>query len=196
MDVPQDIPFAATADQFCDRCGRSLTELAPGARFCPRCGFEVSKSLEAAGVGAAEAATQPQAVEAAGVSEGEAPQVRAVEPVPVVWPVFPPPDPSRFHSIMVVGYARALNSLGTRYESGQGVARNTDEALRYFCKAARLGCGDALERLAKRGFDGPDAVASTDDDGPVDVIPVDPPTSPGSPSDPPASPEAPSSQTP
>jgi TPR repeat protein len=178
MDVPEDIPVAATADQFCERCGIDLARLAPAARFCPRCGINLSRSVEA--------------IE---VSEQEAPQVRPVEPV--AWPAFPPPDPSRFHSIMVVGYARALNSLGTRYESGHGVARNTDEALRYYCKAARLGCGDALERLAQRGFDGPDAVASSDDDAASDLmVSAEPATSADSPSDPPASPEAPLSQTP
>src|SRR5213592_212138 len=55
----------------------------------------------------------------------------------------PPPAPEYFHSVVVVGYARAMNSLGNRYETGQGVARNSDEALRCFCKAARLGNSEA-----------------------------------------------------
>src|SRR3954470_14907262 len=51
----------------------------------------------------------------------------------------PPPTPEHFHSLVIVGYARAMTMLGERYEAGHGVARNSDEALRCYCKAARLG---------------------------------------------------------
>jgi TPR repeat protein len=63
----------------------------------------------------------------------------------------PPPAPEHFHSIVIVGYARAMTQLGTRYESGHGVARNSDEALRCYCKAARLGNSEARSRLITRG---------------------------------------------
>jgi TPR repeat protein len=178
MDESPDIPVAQRADSFCERCGNDLERLAPGAKFCPRCGMEVSRGVEVQ-------------------------QIRVVEPVPVAWPVFQQHDPSRFHSVMVVGYARALNSLGTRYEAGMGVARNTDEALRYYCKAARLGSGDALKRLAKRGFSSPDAVALPVDSQPAaDDAFVDCPegepeaTSADSLSDLPAPPEATEQQNP
>src|SRR5689334_13624909 len=64
----------------------------------------------------------------------------------------PPPAPEYFHSLVVIGYARAMNSLGNRYETGHGVARNSDEALRCFCKAARLGNSEARSRLMSSGM--------------------------------------------
>ena len=88
----------------------------------------------------------------------------------------PPPAPEFFHSIMVVGYARAMNQLGCRYETGHGVARNSDEALRCYCKAARLGNSEARLRLVQRGAE-------------VRV------TSPDSPSNPPSPPVATAPQT-
>ena len=88
-----------------------------------------------------------------------------------------PPAPEHFHSIVIIGYARAMNSLGSRYETGQGVARNTDEALRCYCKAARLGNSEARSRLITRG-------------GTTQV------TSPDAPSDPPSPPVATEPQTP
>src|SRR5258705_6569362 len=62
-----------------------------------------------------------------------------------------PPAPEHFHSIVVVGFARAMTQLGERYEAGQGVACNSDEALRYYCKAARLGNSEARSHLITRG---------------------------------------------
>src|SRR5882724_5927896 len=84
----------------------------------------------------------------------------------VAAPCFPPtpPAPEYFHSVVVVGYARAMTSLGTRYETGQGVARNTDEALRCYCKAARLGNSEARLRLVTRGV----TTAVTSPDAPSD----------------------------
>src|SRR6266576_5649891 len=74
----------------------------------------------------------------------------------------PPPAPEHFHSIVIVGYARAMTSLGSRYEAGQGVARNSDEALRCYCKAARLGNSEARSRLITRGVSSPTASTSPD----------------------------------
>jgi TPR repeat protein len=91
----------------------------------------------------------------------------------------PPPAPEHFHSVVIVGYARAMTSLGTRYESGHGVARNSDEALRCYCKAARLGNSEARSRLVTRGITSPAASTSTD-----------------APSDPPSPPVATAPQTP
>ena len=89
----------------------------------------------------------------------------------------PLPAPEYFHSVVVIGYVRAMNSLGDRYESGRGVARNIDEALRCYCKAARLGNSEARLRLIDRGV-----VSST--------------TSPDAPSNPPSLPVATEPQTP
>src|SRR5258705_12618547 len=72
--------------------------------------------------------------------------------IPLADFAFPPapPAPEHFHSVMIVGYARAMSQLGSRYETGHGVARNSDEALRCFCKATRLGNSEARSRLITR----------------------------------------------
>jgi hypothetical protein len=62
-----------------------------------------------------------------------------------------PRDPGT--STIVVGYGIAMNKLGGRYEIGQGVHRNVDEAVRCYGKAARLGNEDAKSRLEQRGGD-------------------------------------------
>ena len=52
------------------------------------------------------------------------------------------------HSLILIGYGNAMFNLGRRYEAGQGTARNTDEAIRCYFKAAKLGNHNALARLA------------------------------------------------
>src|SRR6266446_1672472 len=73
----------------------------------------------------------------------------------------PRPAPEYFHSLVIVGYACAMSHLAQRYETGRGVARNSDEALRCYCKAARLGNSEARLRLithgATTGVTSPDA---------------------------------------
>jgi TPR repeat protein len=60
-----------------------------------------------------------------------------------------PPEPSpEATSEMLEGYANALYNLGRRYESGQGAASNPREAIRCYCKSARLGNLWAMARLA------------------------------------------------
>jgi len=70
--------------------------------------------------------------------------------IPLAEFVLPPvsPAPEHFHSVVIVGYARAMTALGTRYE----LARNSDEAIRCYCKAARLGNSEARSRLITRGI--------------------------------------------
>src|SRR4051812_8422831 len=80
----------------------------------------------------------------------EQPEIPLAEKTELVIP--PLPAANYDHSVVIVGYARAMNSLGARYETGQGVARNSDEALRCFCKAARLGNSEARSRLITRGI--------------------------------------------
>jgi hypothetical protein len=161
MDPSQEIPYAMVAREcFCEQCGNNLSLLPAEARFCPRCGFD---RVERASVMPLE------------LQYSSPPPNPGLPTLPVLI------DGNRFHSLMVVGYARALSSLATRYQAGHGVMRNGDEALRYYCKAARLGCEEAITRLEQRGIVSASATAS--------------PTSPDSPSDPPASPEAPEPQS-
>ena len=51
---------------------------------------------------------------------------------------------------MLAGYANAMFRLGWRYETGHGTPRNTDEAIRCYFKAAKLGNANALARLAPK----------------------------------------------
>ena len=76
------------------------------------------------------------------------PVVDCREPVPVLTQT---PEPGT--STIVVGYGIAMKKLGGRYEVGQGVHRNVDEAVRCYGKAARLGNEDAKIRLEQRGGD-------------------------------------------
>src|SRR5436853_7013855 len=82
--------------------------------------------------------------------------------IPLAEFVMPPvaPAPEHFHSVVIVGYARAMTQLGTRYE----LARNSDEALRCYCKAARLGNSEARSRLITRGIVGAQTAADTSSD--------------------------------
>jgi TPR repeat protein len=51
-------------------------------------------------------------------------------------------------SLIVRGYASAMFRLGWRYEMGNSGAHNPEEAVRCYCKAARLGDENARARLA------------------------------------------------
>src|SRR5262249_2518823 len=105
---------------LCERCGYDVSRLPPGANFCPRCGFN-------------RLADQMRPDPAQGRLD---------------IPMFETPAKREFvHSLMLLGYASAMNTLGSKYESGLGVSRNEWEALRCYCKAARLGNEQAQERL-------------------------------------------------
>src|SRR5215212_1178520 len=98
-----------------------------------------------------------------------------------------PPAPEHFHSVVIVGYARAMTQLGSRYE----LARNTDEALRCYCKAARLGNSEARSRLITRGVAAADQMADRNVRPPALGEMADRnvrPTSPDAPSDQPSPP--------
>ncbi|KAI8918838.1 hypothetical protein BC831DRAFT_482163 [Entophlyctis helioformis] len=47
------------------------------------------------------------------------------------------------------GHARAMFNLGALYESGLGVGKDHDKALRLYREAARRGCGQAIQRIAQ-----------------------------------------------
>jgi TPR repeat protein len=56
-------------------------------------------------------------------------------------------------SAILAGYANALYSLGRRYESGGRLARNRNEAMRCYLKAARLGNIFAMARVPTAWLD-------------------------------------------
>jgi len=163
MEDQDHIPFANAIENFfgCQRCGHDLSRLPAGARFCPRCGMDQVNPASMAPLLLPEYQVPPHAVPE---------PVKSLEPE---LPVISLLEQQDFHSIMIEGYARAMNGLGVRYESGVGAAQNADEALRCYCKAARLGSEEARSRLEQRGVTSPDA-----------------------PSDPPSPPEATESQNP
>jgi hypothetical protein len=182
MDGAPKISLTEQSEWSCPRCHFDLSTLPPTAQYCPRCG---KHQLD---IPLAEVAVTPVSI-------------------PAMPPA--PPVPEHFHSVMIVGYARAMNQLGTRYEAGNGVARNSDEALRCYCKAARLGNSEARLRLTTRGI--PASQKTADDSSEVAEIDssdvaqgvstelaqvTDVSTSPDAPSDPPSPPVATAPQTP
>ena len=181
MDGAPKISLTEQSEWSCPRCHYDLACLPATAQFCPRCG---KHQLD---IPLAECAVAPLAA-------------------PTMPPV--PPVPEHFHSVMIVGYARAMNQLGTRYEAGSGVARNSDEALRCYCKAARLGNSEARLRLTTRGIPAsqktPDGSSELVEITSTEVVEVasteltqvtNVPTSPDAPSDPPSPPVATAPQT-
>ena len=140
---------------------------------CPRCHHDLSRLPPTA-----------KFCPRCGQNQGEIPLAEFVMP-----PVAPAPE--HFHSVVIVGYARAMTQLGTRYE----LARNTDEALRCYCKAARLGNSEARSRLITRGIAAANAVVDISSDNgnlpQAELAQVSSaPTSPDAPSDQPSPPVA------
>jgi TPR repeat protein len=152
----------ASATQACPGCGGMLVGLPLSARFCPQCGGDL-QALRAASASGASAAMMAASVSGSG----------SCNPRPTSWSAslfqsfrfqpLPPPLPGETRrSLIVIGYARALFRLGSRYESGLGASRNTDEAHRCFSKAARLGDAEARARLTP-----PDEVGAPADSPPL-----------------------------
>lgn len=142
--------------EACRGCGGTLLGLPVAARYCPKCGSDLRALNNLPVLVASNSAT------------GAPPQTGAstISSRPTSWPAFilqslrfqpiPPPLPGEAsRSMIVMGYARALFRLGTRYESGLGASRNTNEAHRCFFKAARLGDVDARARLTSADEAGP-----------------------------------------
>ena|SRR5438132_6041267 len=121
----------------CPCCQRRLDDLPKAARFCPKCGGEL---LAPAGnepkMTLRERMEQVQALLCEHLGTGT-----------------PPPSLEHVHSLTLLGYANAMLQLGWRYEHGRGVARNDDEADRYYTKSARLGSVYARARLADKAVD-------------------------------------------
>ena len=78
-------------------------------------------------------------------------------------------NPTWGSSAIVVGYANALYSLGRRYECGGGLARNRNEAMRCYLKAARLGNLFAMARLPAAWIDRPRSQHGRADVPPIPV---------------------------
>jgi TPR repeat protein len=56
-------------------------------------------------------------------------------------------EPTEVSSAILEGYANAMFNLGRRYEAGSAGSVNPREAVRCYCKAARLGNLLAMARL-------------------------------------------------
>ena len=76
----------------------------------------------------------------------------------------------------VQGHDVPMTQLGERYETGHGVARNSDEALRCYCKAARLGNSEARLRLVQRGAEPLVTSADSPSDRPSPPVATEPQT--------------------
>ena len=129
----------------CLRCGVDLSRLPDAARYCPRCGLDTHASPPAALLrdGSAD---QDRLADLLGGWKHLTEFHRSAEV---------PEPPINFcrrsegaTSEILEGYANAMYNLGRRYESGRGTGSNPREALRCYCKSARLGNLWALARLA------------------------------------------------
>jgi hypothetical protein len=135
-------PDAVATDRQCRACELRLDQLPIAARFCPRCGepLRVREPL-------AESSPAPQRLrrrfeslrtflrEHLGEEHQNADGALALDEI---------------HSLMLLGYSNAMLQLAWHYEKGSGVARNSYEAERCYCKSARLGNPYALAWLADR----------------------------------------------
>jgi hypothetical protein len=121
--------------------GSARFELIGGARVtgiqgtingrCAACGFEVNLLAVRARY-CPRCGTLVQEPDAAGMA------------LPVV-----PVEPN--HSEILNGYASALTHLGGKYEENR--PHNEREAVRCYLKAAKLGSGEAQEKLAQKGIE-------------------------------------------
>jgi hypothetical protein len=134
----------------CPRCRRLLATMPRGAKFCPKCGSDLSAEPAAD-------AQPPLAAEALEQSVGAKVQAffksAAAPNADDLHASFGelqsiirgygkddlPPTLENVHSLILLGYANALLKLGWRYEHGQGVLRNKEEADRCYQKSAKLG---------------------------------------------------------
>jgi hypothetical protein len=124
----------------CQRCGGNLSRLPEAARFCPQCGLD--RHGTPPGVFLTNPIEEQRPLDdvlsrwlhAVGLSH----RVRATrDSSSEISPV----------SSIVEAYAHAMYRLGRRYDSA-GPTGNRREAMRCYCKSARLGNASALARLA------------------------------------------------
>lgn len=132
----------AASPARCLRCGGDLSRLPDEARFCPRCGLDRHTTPPAIFI------SEPSD-EQRGLAGLLGAWHHAAELLQKPGGGPPAPDPiGRLNTSQILeGYANAMYKLGRRYESG-GSRGNFREALRCYCKSARLGNVPALARLA------------------------------------------------
>jgi len=129
----------------CLRCGADLSRLPEEGRYCPRCGLDTHASPPGVLLFGATAEQQRLSDMLGGwqhLTQFRNAGDIAAPPVP------PPQAPTAASSEILEGYANALYSLGRRYERGEGTSSNPREAMRCYCKSARLGNLWAMARLA------------------------------------------------
>ena len=136
---------AGVAPAQCLRCGADLSRLPEEGRYCPRCGLDSHASPPAALL-LGDSRDKHQLSDTLGAWQ-HLTQFRVSNDIPA--PRVPQPQaPAVASSEILEGYANALYKLGQRYERAQGVGGNFREALRCYCKSARLGNLWAMGRLA------------------------------------------------
>lgn len=136
---------AGAAPAQCLRCGADLSRLPEEGRYCPRCGLDSHASPPAA-LMLGDSADKHRLADMLG-SWQHLTRFGATSDIPA--PQIPPPQARAAASSEILeGYATALYKLGERYERGQAGGRNFREALRCYCKSARLGNLWAMGRLA------------------------------------------------
>src|SRR5436190_10541053 len=141
----------------CPRCQADLSRVHRSAHFCPRCGgsLDANSTMVAPTPSCTKAADSADSVAVNYNLRSVATAWRQLRGAHASLPHVRgfPSDGSvaaDSHSLMLLGYANAMYRLGWRYETGLGMGRNTEEALRCYFKAAKLGNSAALARLAPR----------------------------------------------
>jgi TPR repeat protein len=151
MDSAAPISSASQLAQrdACARCQRLLPDLPTGARYCPKCGGD----LPVPALPIASTPTLRERMEQ--LQDILKEHLGANSPTPSL---------DQIHSLALLGYANAMLQLGSRYERGLGVSRNTAEADRCYTKSARLGNIYAKARLADKAV-----TVTIEDETPVPV---------------------------
>ncbi len=110
----------------CPRCREDLAAVQEVAVFCPHCGMDL-------GVDASASNATPDMEQLNALLEQ----------------LFQNEGAGHAHSPAITAYVNTMYNLGWRYENGNGVLRNVEEALRYYRRAAAMGSQPAKRRLEK-----------------------------------------------
>lgn len=149
---------AGPAQPACPRCQTDLSHVASAARYCPRCGLNLCPPSGIPPVPVVPLLPSEEFARTANArvedwirlrEQLDAELASRTTGAPTALAPTPPISPES-RSLIVLGYSNAMYRLGWRYETGNGTARNTDEAVRCYFKAAKLGNPAAVARLAPR----------------------------------------------